>query len=219
MKTISYHTEDKSGWAEGPWQSEPDKMQWQDEATGLPCLLLRGPMGALCGYVGIPPEHPAYGLHYDGITKLEAEERHTRWRSAWTKAREAEQEGLPVGVSPLEVFSDNSGPSPEPKGVGVRVSEIEVHGGLTFAGGCQHGDDPSKRICHLPDEGEPDDLWWFGFDCAHAWDFMPGYHARTRNRGFPFESDQRPEDVYRDVAYVKAECESLARQLAAISQP
>jgi hypothetical protein len=64
METKEYSTIDKSGWGSGPWLSEPDKRQWADEATGLPCLIARGPMGALCGYVGVSPDHPAYGRHY-----------------------------------------------------------------------------------------------------------------------------------------------------------
>lgn len=46
---------------EGPWNDEPDKMQWIDEATGLDCLIVRAPVsGAWCGYVGVPPGHPLY---------------------------------------------------------------------------------------------------------------------------------------------------------------
>lgn len=48
----------------GPWTSEPDKVQWIDDATGLDCLIVRGPMGALCGYVGIAPDHPWHGKSY-----------------------------------------------------------------------------------------------------------------------------------------------------------
>ena len=33
-------------------------------ATGYPCLALRGPVGAWCGYVGVPVGHAAYGLSY-----------------------------------------------------------------------------------------------------------------------------------------------------------
>jgi hypothetical protein len=50
---------------DGPWKSEPDKVQWIDPATDLDCLIVRGPLGALCGYVGVPPGHPAHGLGYD----------------------------------------------------------------------------------------------------------------------------------------------------------
>jgi hypothetical protein len=38
---LSWTTIDKSSWGNGPWQTEPDKAQWQDEETGLPCLAVR----------------------------------------------------------------------------------------------------------------------------------------------------------------------------------
>lgn len=53
---------DKSRWLRGPWDNEPDKVQWVDEATGLPCVIRRSPLGSLAGYVGVmDPErnHPA----------------------------------------------------------------------------------------------------------------------------------------------------------------
>lgn len=55
MKTLEYRFVDKSEWDRGPWDDEPDKVQWHDPATGLACLIRRGPSGALCGYVGIAP--------------------------------------------------------------------------------------------------------------------------------------------------------------------
>ena len=44
-----------------PWDDEPDKKQWEDEATGLPCLIVRNRLGTLCGYVGVSEGHP----HFD----------------------------------------------------------------------------------------------------------------------------------------------------------
>lgn len=67
MKTLEYRTEDKSEWGDGPWQGEPDKRQWQDPETGLPCLIVRNRLGALCGYVGVSKGHPAYEKHYDAV--------------------------------------------------------------------------------------------------------------------------------------------------------
>lgn len=74
------------------------------------------------------------------------------------------------------------------------------HGGLTFAGSC------GEKICHEVEPGEDDDVWWLGFDCAHAFDLVPGMGR-----------DYYPDDVvvYRDVAYVTAECEKLAALLRA----
>ena len=86
---------------------------------------------------------------------------------------------------------------------------ISVHGGLTFAARCSEhkGDD---AICHVPAEGRTADVWWFGFDTAHAGDLSPKYSDRRyRTSGY--------DEVYRDVAYVKAECADLARQLAEVS--
>lgn len=67
---------------------------------------------------------------------------------------------------------------------------FDVHGSLTFAG-------ELRGV-----EGH-----WFGFDCAHAGDLNPGY-------SLPFTSD---DDEYRDIEYVRAECRSLAEQLAAVA--
>lgn len=60
-----YDVVDKSGWDRGPWDDEPDKVQWIDAATGLDCLAVRGPMSCWCGYVGVPPGHRFYGVDYE----------------------------------------------------------------------------------------------------------------------------------------------------------
>lgn len=49
----------------GPWQSEPDRVEWR--YRDLPCLIVRGPIGSLCGYVGLPPGHRWHGADYDNI--------------------------------------------------------------------------------------------------------------------------------------------------------
>ena len=157
MKTIEYRTKDKSKWPEGPWKEEPDKKQWQDEKTGMPCLIVRNNMGGLCGYVGVGKDHSLHGLHYD----------------------DAYDKGY----------------------------DIEVHGGLTYASGCNQGEEEGKGICHLPAEDEPDDIWWFGFDCAHSGDFCP-YH---QNAGVMKEHDGV---IYRNINYVEMNCRNLAEQLS-----
>ena len=67
MQTLEYTTVDKTDWGPGEWQIEPDKKQWQDAETGLPCLIVRGPSGALCGYVGVDSQHPYYNLEYNEL--------------------------------------------------------------------------------------------------------------------------------------------------------
>lgn len=58
--------------------------------------------------------------------------------------------------------------------------------------------------------GEPDDVWWLGFDCSHPGDLSPMFVRQWRKLRWP----------YRDLAYVRAEVESLATQaVAAQEQP
>jgi hypothetical protein len=67
--------------------------------------------------------------------------------------------------------------------------DIEVHGGLTFAGYW---------------EDQADGLWYVGFDCGHAWDmdYDPalGYTSRPR--------------LNKSMSYVEEETERLAEQMA-----
>ena len=138
---------DKSKWGDGPWQQEPDKKQWTDAATGFPCLIVRGPHGALCGYVGVTLSHPFFGKSYNDV-------------------------------------------------------DVEVHGGLTFADRCQ----PNREhgICHIVEQGENENVWWFGFDCAHSGDVSPWLLLKgLRNFG----------ETYHDVAYVTRAITRLAKQL------
>ncbi len=84
---------------------------------------------------------------------------------------------------------------------------VDVHGGLTYSDRCQK----EGPICHTPKPGEPDDLYWFGFDCAHLGDLAPGM---LRVGGRMIYSDTG--DIYRDLSYVRDETERLAEQLAAM---
>lgn len=95
-----------------------------------------------------------------------------------------------------------------------------------------YGDHCDGVICHVPDPGMPDDVWWLGMDFGHALDYAPGMAAREaemetrlpamreigeRVRRLEHEVPSlRP--LYRDLAYVKAETESLAEQLRKIAE-
>lgn len=68
MQEREWTTVDKSEWGEGPWQGEPDKVQF--EAHGLACLLHRGPGGHWCGYVGLPEGHPSFEVGCDDVKPL-----------------------------------------------------------------------------------------------------------------------------------------------------
>ena len=141
---------DKSKWGPGPWQDEPDRIEW--EHLGFPCLMVRTPMGNWCGYVAVPPGHPIFEKEYDSI-------------------------------------------------------DVDVHGGLTYSAHCQ------GPICHVPKPGQPDNVWWFGFDCAHYMDLVPSFEPLLTTLGHPHPNFMTDRSTYRDVPYVKKEVERLAEQL------
>lgn len=51
--------------------------------------------------------------------------------------------------------------------------DADVHGGLTYAEPC------SGEICHVPQPGESDDVWWLGFDCGHYFSKNVDVRAET----------------------------------------
>jgi hypothetical protein len=156
METREYRNMDKSAWGAGPWQSEPDKVQWPDVATGLPCLAVRNGAGNWCGYVGVPPGHALHGRDYGSI------------------------------------------------------DDVVVHGGLTFSDACSPHDTEASGICHVPGVGEPDSVWWFGFDCGHSGDLSPVLASDPRVREFGLLRD----GTYRTLPYVQDQCAALAQQIA-----
>lgn len=136
----------------GPWDGEPDKAQWVDETTDLDCLIVRGPLGNLCGYVGVPPGHPWHG------------------RDAFEL-------------------------------------DMDVHGGLNYSAGCDEAN--PDGICHVPAPGRPADVWWFGFDCGHAFDITPFMLVEVPGVKWSEIGS------YKNLGYIGAECTRLAAQLAA----
>ena len=87
------------------------------------------------------------------------------------------------------------------------VSDLDVHGGVTYGSRC------SGHICHVPKPGQPDDVWWIGFDCSHAWDRSPHEEFLATTRGDPIWRAGEGE-TYKTVEYVLAETKRLAEQMA-----
>lgn len=52
---------DREGWPPGPWDDEPDKIEYRDPGTNAPVIIRRVVLGSLCGYVAVPPGHPWHG--------------------------------------------------------------------------------------------------------------------------------------------------------------
>lgn len=91
------------------------------------------------------------------------------------------------------------GASPEHSVWTYADCKLEVHGGANDLGG-------SERFDWNPPF--PPGLRWLGFDCGHVDDLAP------RERDLQFGS-RKP--AYRDLPYVRAECESLAHQIDALA--
>lgn len=198
MKTIEYHCVDKSNWDEGAWQQEPDKKQWRDKATDLPCLIVRGPSGGLCGYVGVSPSHPLHGKDYDAVDVdvhgglTFANGCATIDEAAWKRAKER------FAKAEVEALRFPNGDSAEFR----REMRLVIESFEAWAE-YQRG----RTICHIADPGEPNHVWWFGFDCAHSGDYTPKYARFTRS----YRDDS---DVYRTIEYVTEQVTALAAQLA-----
>ncbi len=202
MERIEYRTKDKSGWGNGPWQNEPDKIQWMDEATGYPCLMVR-PHGSWCGYVGVPPTHPAFGKSYDDVnvsvhggltfaSKCNEPPDRNGWE-AWRRKAESRQDEAkryPAGDA-AEYLRDCA------EALADYDAFVAWH--------------EARMVCH---KAEGDDVYWLGFDTSHLGDFDPKRASVMggMSRALGYMRGVH-EDVYRDQVYVQAEVENLARQL------
>ena len=102
------------------------------------------------------------------------------------------------------------------------------NGGLTFAGACETQANVETGICHTVEENENDNIWWFGFDCAHGGDHMPAFRVDIDHvNAIMLQSNSYAEMIekllnpmqhsftgkYRDINYVTKETLSLAQQL------
>lgn len=62
------HKVNRTGWEPGPWDNEPDRIEWRSAGVPrLPCLMIRNHKGAWCGYVGVPEGHPWFEQDYGAI--------------------------------------------------------------------------------------------------------------------------------------------------------
>jgi hypothetical protein len=180
---------------ERPWETEPDSLDF--EADDLRCAMRRNDLGVWCGYVGVGPEHPLFGLPTNHPLKLPR---------SWFEGRR----GL-EGTGPMDLFIHAMSGKRLEDACDISLA-FQVHGGITYAD-------------HLSDS---DKLWWFGFDCGHAGDYVPGLDRHglindmIESMSIPNDARRimrgivRPLGVYRDQQYVVAECQSLAAQLVAI---
>ena len=89
-------------------------------------------------------------------------------------------------------------------------SIINVHGGLTYAGPLTFTRIGVKEL------KLPENLHWFGFDCAHCDDmchFSVSMEEFSEVHGF-----SKRLGIYRDMQYVKEQCIRLADQLLEVNK-
>jgi hypothetical protein len=216
MERIEYrNVVDKSDYLPGPWNDEPDKVQWQDEATGLPCLIVRGPFGALCGYVGVSRGHPLHCVDNEGVASLKVHGGITFAGGCDSPTQRGYQEMLSDVPAHLKEAKSN------PHGDSAKWVKEWLPALTSFASYLEHHE--GKAICHRVEPGQPDDVWWLGFDCAHAGDTIPATAFVPTPTGLTIFKAEMCHDVasdwensYKDIQYVTAECARLAKQLAAI---
>ena len=84
--------------------------------------------------------------------------------------------------------------------------DVSVHGGLTYANKCQ------GVICHIPEAGMPDDVWWLGFDTCHYNDISPSRYLSSLIGGVVIAREDELGE-YRNMDYVINETKQLADQL------
>lgn len=84
--------------------------------------------------------------------------------------------------------------------VGVDYNRVEMddntpHGGLTYS-------------------GREGNVWWFGFDCAHSEDFLPGLYIKMRMVNHSGKDSWPPTANYRTWEFVDAEIRRMMECIA-----
>lgn len=118
---------------------------------------------------------------------------------------EFRHKGLPCLVTRHPVMGHLCGYVAVPPGHpwhGKSNPPVYCHGGATYADSCL------GRVCHVPEPGEPEDVWWFGFDCGHGFDLCPLMANNPIGKLLGSSGN-----AYRDFVYVKMTVRALAEQL------
>jgi len=172
------------------WETEPDQEEFVH--AELPCLILRGPMKFLCGYVGVPPSHPMYQKEYNDIDVV------VHGGLTFSHLGGFREIYRKPTVSPPVDPPDYPMGSPEMIDW-LNQSARYLRDTVTV-----------ERLEPDPEDRWPEGFWWVGFDCAHSEDYVPGQDDAL---GHPHK---QYKGIYRNWAWVKAETQRLAEQLAAM---
>lgn len=184
---------------------ETEPTELRFEAHGLTCFAFREhSRAAWRGYVGVPTSSPLYGVSKSDVIP---------YPDTW-KNQPVDLEKVDI----LQLFMTACDPDAVPAAHAPLSMVFTSHKGLSFSG-------------HIDGFA---DLWFFGFDCAHAGDLVPEFeeiHALVAQELsnlqalsdlqdlfpnlFEHHNTFRPNREYRTLDYVKSICEKLAGELAA----
>lgn len=186
MPVEVYSVPDRHPSGEGPWSAEPDKVTWIDFDTGLPCIMRRGTDGALCGYVGVGPDHPLAGVGEEALPHDPPIIVHGGVDYA-SPCREYE----PQAVSVCHIRLPRTVPGHTPSSVGSPFDARTM-----------------VALARLPEE-----LWWFGFSCNQPYDLVPE-HRHVEALGLENGRIYRDERyVVRETTNLAAQLHAIAEGL------
>lgn len=152
------------------------------KSNGLLCCIQRiNWAGNLNGYVAVSKEHPFYGKDYSDNIVVE------------------DVEEIPFNGNYIGLLCRSTKDLPNNM-IGIDLA-LNVHGGVTF----------SRDSLNGIEDNIFGELWWFGFDTAHAGDLKP--YQTDIDRKYPHSQDE-----YRDFEYVKEQTILLADQLSKYGQ-
>ena len=80
----------------------------------------------------------------------------------------------------------------------LEMDDYSPHGGFTYSGW----------------SGDKSNVWWFGFDCAHADDFLPGLYIKMRMVNHSGKASWPPTTNYRTWEFVDAEIAKVMKGIA-----
>lgn len=150
---------------------------------GLKCVVTYNTGGFRCGYVGVDKSHCLYECGFKDHCPILEEHAHTL-----------------VNFTPLQKDLDILMSHPTDNYIISPRLVFSVHGGITWSGGGPGSQYPIDS-----------DLWWFGYDCNHAWDKKDLSCARKDSLLEMVVQLQLGE--HRTLEYCENECKQLAEQL------
>ncbi len=95
--------------------------------------------------------------------------------------------------------------------VGVTTGELV---GVDYNRVSMNDDSPHHGLTYSGKSGGDGSVWWFGFDCAHSDDFIPGIYIKMRMVNHSGKDSWPPTTNYRTWEFVDAEIRRMMECIA-----